>query len=61
MKTRLLGIHTAFQITEITVTSTGDGTMNLQNEDIGAGIFLWSLISFFTTSLTAIGGWLMLK
>jgi hypothetical protein len=31
--------------------------MNLQNEDIGAGIFLWSIVSFFTTSLTVMSGW----
>lgn len=31
--------------------------MNLQNDDIGAGIFLWSFISFLTTSLTVASGW----
>lgn len=33
--------------------------MNLQNEDIGAGIFLWSIISFFTTSMTVVSSWLI--
>jgi hypothetical protein len=33
--------------------------MNLQNEDIGAGIFLWSFVSFFTTSLAVVGGLLI--
>lgn len=31
--------------------------MNLQHEDIGAGIFLWFMISFLTMGLTVIGGW----
>jgi hypothetical protein len=33
--------------------------MNLENDDIGAGIFLWSMISFLTTGLTVVSGWMI--
>lgn len=33
--------------------------MNMQNEDISAGLFIWPVISFFATSLTAVGGWII--
>jgi hypothetical protein len=40
-------------------TSIGGVTMNLENGDIGAGIFLWSMISFLTTGLTVVSGWMI--
>lgn len=30
-----------------------------RNEDINAGIFIWSMISFLTTGLTVAGGWMV--
>lgn len=33
--------------------------MNLENDDIGAGIFLWSIVSFVTTALTVVSGWMI--
>jgi hypothetical protein len=50
-------MHTAIFDFERTATRLVHAAMNLQDEDIGAGIFLWSMISFFTMGLTAIGGW----
>jgi hypothetical protein len=50
---------TTIQRSNVISTSVGDVAMNLQNEDIGAGIFLWSIISFVTTSMTVISGWLI--
>jgi len=43
----------------INVTATGYklAAMNLEYDDIGAGIFLWSLISFLAMGLAVIGGW----
>jgi hypothetical protein len=31
--------------------------MDLQYEDIGAGIIIWSVISFLAMGLTVMGGW----
>ena len=56
LKSRL-GTHAAVLLLNITATERVSAAMNLQDEDIGAGIFIWSMISFFTMGLTAIGGW----
>ncbi len=34
--------------------------MNVQHEDIGSGIIIWSMISFFAMGLTMMGGWAFL-
>ena len=33
--------------------------MNMQNEDISAGLFIWPVISLITTSLTVVSGWII--
>ena len=44
-------------IVNVTATGLECADMNLQHEDIGAGIFLWFMISFLTMGLIVIGGW----
>ena len=51
------GTHTANLNVRVTMTDLEITAMNLQDEDIGAGIFIWSMLSVLTLSLTAIGGW----
>lgn len=52
-----LGMHAANLNVNVTATGLERTAMNLQHEDIGAGIFLWTMISFLSMGLTAIGGW----
>ena len=39
--------------------NTGGIVMDMQNEDISVGIFIWPIISFFATALTAAGSWII--
>jgi hypothetical protein len=50
-------MHAANLNVNVTATGLERTAMNLQHEDIGAGIFLWTMISFLSMGLTAIGGW----
>jgi hypothetical protein len=33
--------------------------MNMQNEDISAGIFIWPVISFITTGFAVLSSWII--
>ena len=50
-------MHAANLNVNVTATDLECTAMNLQHEDIGAGIVLWTMISFLTMGLTVIGGW----
>ena len=52
-----LGTHAAYLLVNVTATDLEWTAMNLQHEDIGAGIFLWTMISFLSMGLTVIGVW----
>ena len=57
----LPGTHTAVLNVTVITTCKGAVAMNLQNEDIGAGIFLWAIVSFFTMGLTVLSTWIILS
>ena len=48
-----------YGLTDSGLTDRGGVAMNMRNDDIGAGIFVWSFVSFITMSFAAISSWAM--
>ena len=52
----MFGTPTDNYITNAISISTGGVVMNMQHEDISAGLVIWPVISLITTSLAAVSG-----